>query len=81
MLGESDHGVVLYRHMLDNQLHLVAAGKDPMNVFRIPKENIRLELPTESREKFLTGRLGARTRYSERFKRLAGKPVSSPKDF
>lgn len=81
MLGESDHGIVLYRHMLDNQLHLVAAGKDPMNVFRIPNENIRLELPTESREKFLTGRLGARTRYSERFKRLAGKPVSSPKDF
>jgi hypothetical protein len=59
---------VLYRHLLDNQAKLVAAGKDPMNVFRDPKENVCLKLPTESREKLLTGRLGARVRYSQRFK-------------
>jgi hypothetical protein len=44
-----------------------------MNVFRDPARNIRLELPTESREKFPTGRLGARMRYSERFKALKGR--------
>lgn len=67
-LGESDRGIVLYRHLLENQARLVAAGKDPMNVFRNPNENVCLNLPTESREKFLTGRLGARVRYSQRFK-------------
>ena len=67
-LGESDRGIVLYRHLLENQAKLVAAGKDPMNVFRDPNENVCLKLPTESREKFLTGRLGARVRYSQRFK-------------
>ena len=67
-LGESDQGIVLYRHLLDNQMQAIAAGKDPMNVFRDPTKNICLDLPTESREKFLTGRIGARTRYSQRFK-------------
>ena len=67
-LGESDQGIVLYRHLLDNQMQAIAAGKDPMNVFRDPTKNVRLDLPTESSEKFLTGRLGAHTRYSRRFK-------------
>jgi 5,5'-dehydrodivanillate O-demethylase len=70
LLGESDRGIVLFRHVLENQIKLVESGKDPMNVFRDPAKNTRLELPTESREKFLTGRLGARMRYSERFKAL-----------
>jgi 5,5'-dehydrodivanillate O-demethylase len=70
MLGESDHGLVLFRHLLDNQIKLIAAGKDPINTFRDPKKNVRLDLATESREKFLTGRLGARLRYSQRFKPL-----------
>ena len=69
-LGESDRGIVLFRHVLENQIRLVESGKDPMNVFRDPAKNKRLELPTESREKFLTGRLGARMRYSERFSAL-----------
>lgn len=69
-LGESDRGIVLFRHVLENQIRLVESGKDPMNVFRDPAKNKRLELPTESREKFLTGRLGARMRYSERFNAL-----------
>src|SRR5499426_4316037 len=73
MLGESDHGVVLYRHLLDNQIKLIAAGKDPMNTFRDPTKNIRIELPTEAGDKFLSGRLAAamRRRYSQRFKLLA----------
>ena len=70
MLGESDHGLVLFRHLLDNQIKLIAAGKHPINTFRDPKKNLRLDLATESREKFLTGRLGARLRFSQRFKPL-----------
>lgn len=70
-LGESDHGIVAYRHLLENQMQLLAAGKDPINTFRDPAQNVRLKLATESREKFLTGRLGARSRYSQRFKPLA----------
>ena len=68
LLGESDQGIVLYRRLLDNQMQVVASGKDPINVFREPGKNICLNLPTESREKFLTGRLDARSRYSQRFK-------------
>ena len=70
ILGEADHGIVLYRHLLDAQVKLVQAGKDPLNTFRDPKKNRRIELRTESRDKFLTGRLGARLRYSQRFKAL-----------
>jgi 5,5'-dehydrodivanillate O-demethylase len=73
LLGESDHGVVLYRHLLENQIKLIAAGKDPLNTFRDPAKNIRIDLATESRDKFLTGRMGTqgmRRRYSERFKAL-----------
>jgi 5,5'-dehydrodivanillate O-demethylase oxygenase subunit len=70
LLGESDRGIVLFRHVLDNQIKLMQSGKDPMNVFRDPEKNLRLDLPTESREEFLKGRLGARMRYSERFKAL-----------
>lgn len=79
-LGESDQGIVLYRHLLDNQMQAVAAGKDPMNVFRDPSKNVRLNLPTESREKFLTGRLGAgaRLRYSQRHKPLNGRRAPLP---
>jgi len=72
-LGESDHGLVLYRHLLENQIKLVAAGKDPLNTFRDPAKNLRIDLETESRDKFLTGRLGTggmRRRYSQRFKPL-----------
>jgi 5,5'-dehydrodivanillate O-demethylase len=74
LLGESDHGVVLYRHLLENQIKLIAAGKDPLNTFRDPAKNLRIDLATESRDKFLTGRMGGtqgmRRRYSQRFKPL-----------
>jgi 5,5'-dehydrodivanillate O-demethylase len=78
LLGESDRGIVLYRHLLNQQIQFVAAGKDPMNVFRDPTKNVCLNLPTEGRDKFLTGRLGARMRYSQRFKVLKDPRVPLP---
>ncbi|MGH7767917.1 MAG: Rieske 2Fe-2S domain-containing protein [Candidatus Binatia bacterium] len=75
MLGESDRGIVMYRHLLDHQIKLIQEGKDPMNVFRDPAANVCLELPTESREKFLTGRLGARSRYSRRYRSILKVPA------
>jgi len=74
-LGESDPGIVLYRHLLDNQIKLIQAGKDPLNTFRDPAKNVRIDLATESRENFLTGRGesplgGMRRRYAPRFKPL-----------
>lgn len=75
LLGESDRGIVMYRHLLEHQIKLVQEGKDPMNVFRDPAANVRLDLPTESREKFLTGRLGARARYSRRYRAILKVPA------
>ncbi len=49
-------------------MKIIEAGRDPMNVFRDPAKNGCLKLPTESRQQFLTGRLGARSRYSQRYK-------------
>ena len=77
-LGEEDRGVVLYRHLLDMQLQQIEAGKDPINVFRDPGKNACLKLPTESRERFLTGRLGARKRYSEKYRSLLGRRSPLP---
>jgi len=70
LLGESDRGVVLYRHLIDNQIKLIQAGKDPINTFRDREKNRRIDLHTESRDKFLTGRLGARLRFSRRYQPL-----------
>lgn len=75
LLGESDRGVVMYRHLLDHQIKLVQEGKDPMNVFRDPSANVCLKLPTESREHFLTGRLGPRARQSRRYKSILRVPA------
>ncbi|HKA34013.1 MAG TPA: aromatic ring-hydroxylating dioxygenase subunit alpha, partial [Candidatus Binatia bacterium] len=74
-LGESDRGVVMYRHLLDHQMKLVEEGKDPMNVFRDATANVRLDLPTESRERFLTGRLGPRARQSRRYRSILRVPA------
>lgn len=77
ILGEADHGVVLYRHLLDAQVKLVQAGKDPINTFRDPEKNRRIDLHTESRDKFLTGRLGARQRFSQRYEAVGGKRMKA----
>jgi 5,5'-dehydrodivanillate O-demethylase len=75
LLAESDRGIVMYRHLLDHQIKLVQEGKDPMNVFRDPAANACLNLPTESREHFLTGRLGARARSSRRYRSILRVPA------
>jgi 5,5'-dehydrodivanillate O-demethylase len=74
-LLDSDRGIVMYRHLLDAQIKKIQAGEDPMNVFRDAERNQCLSLPTESREHFLTGRLGARTRYSQRHRSLLQKDL------
>ncbi len=70
-LGRSDKGIILYRRQLEEQVGLMEAGKDPMNVFRDPARNKYIALPTE--ENFLAGqsgyrrglpRRGASTKYS-----------------
>ncbi len=43
-LGVSDVCVIAYRKMLSEQIARVAAGQEPMNVFRDPAENESLEL-------------------------------------
>ena len=49
-LGESDKGIILYRRMLRQQLAIVEAGGEPMNVFRDPDQNACIDLPWEGRE-------------------------------
>jgi 5,5'-dehydrodivanillate O-demethylase len=49
-LGESDKGIILYRRMLRQQLAIVEAGGEPMNVFRDPEENVCIDLPWEGQE-------------------------------
>ena len=49
-LGESDKGIILYRRMLRQQLAVMEAGEEPMNVFRDPEENVCIDLPWEGRE-------------------------------
>ena len=46
-LGESDQGIILYRRLLREQLALVEAGGEPMNVFRDPAKNTLLRIPVE----------------------------------
>lgn len=80
LLGESDQGLILFRRLLLEQIKRVQEGRNPMNVFRDPAQNICLRLPTERREAFLAGRLtvtdgqaaeadGTR-RYSNRYRSL-----------
>lgn len=47
-LGESDTGVIQLRRMLNEAMEIVAAGKDPMNVFRDPAENECIFMAQES---------------------------------
>jgi 5,5'-dehydrodivanillate O-demethylase len=49
-LGESDKGIILYRRMLRQQLAIVEAGGEPMNVFRDPDKNVCIDLPWEGLE-------------------------------
>jgi 5,5'-dehydrodivanillate O-demethylase len=44
-LGESDKGVILWRELLKRQLRIVEDGGEPMNVFRDPARNVRIDVP------------------------------------
>jgi 5,5'-dehydrodivanillate O-demethylase len=49
-LGESDKGIIMYRRMLRQQLAVIERGEEPMNVFRNPDQNNRIDLPWEGRD-------------------------------
>jgi 5,5'-dehydrodivanillate O-demethylase len=44
-LGESDKGVIMLRDLLKRQLRTVEDGGEPMNVFRDPAQNVRINVP------------------------------------
>jgi 5,5'-dehydrodivanillate O-demethylase len=43
-LGESDRGVIMFRHLLRDQMRIVAEGGEPINVFHDPDQNAYLRL-------------------------------------
>lgn len=47
-LGQSDECLVAYRKLLREQIDLVMEGGEPINVFRDPAENVRIEPPVPS---------------------------------
>jgi 5,5'-dehydrodivanillate O-demethylase len=53
-LGRGDAGVMLYRNLLEENMQKVEHGEDPMNVFRDPAANSRIDLPVEE-DKALRG--------------------------
>jgi 5,5'-dehydrodivanillate O-demethylase len=48
-LGESDRGLVMFRNMLKEQIKIVQEGSDPMNTFRDPAKNERIDVSMEDR--------------------------------
>ena len=46
-LGASDRGIILFRHMLLEQIERVREGEEPMNTFRDPDVNRVLTVPME----------------------------------
>ena len=48
--GSSDKGVMLYRSLLRRELAKLSDGKDPINVFREPSPNNRIELPRRPKD-------------------------------
>jgi 5,5'-dehydrodivanillate O-demethylase oxygenase subunit len=46
-LGESDAGLIFYRKMLEDQMRIVEAGEEPINVVRNPAENVMIHNPQE----------------------------------
>ena len=44
-LGASDKGVIMFRDLLSQQIALVEDGGEPMNVFRDPETNVRINGP------------------------------------
>ena len=45
-LGEVDRGIILFRQMLRDQMGILEDGGQPINVFRDPKSNVSIKIPT-----------------------------------
>jgi len=52
-LGTTDAGIIMFRKMLQRELHKVQAGEDPMCVLRDPAQNVRIDLPLETNKDML----------------------------
>jgi 5,5'-dehydrodivanillate O-demethylase oxygenase subunit len=46
-LAESDKGLIMFRKLLEEQMDVVEDGGEPINVFRDPARNQRLDLPLQ----------------------------------
>lgn len=44
-LGQSDQGIIMYRQLLQAQIKVVEEGGEPINTFRDPAANERIDLP------------------------------------
>ena len=47
VLGRSDKGIILFRHMLEENIRIAQDGGDPLNTFRDPAQNVYLGMRTE----------------------------------
>jgi 5,5'-dehydrodivanillate O-demethylase len=77
-LGESDHGVILYRKLLNQELEKVESGEDPICVFRDPDNNASIKLHLEEnkmRRSLRAPRAGNASRYSPLLNELQSKGV------
>ena len=62
-LATADECIVAYRKLLKEQIQRVAQGKEPMNVFRDPARNARLEPPVHSLKEMKGGHVDASQQY------------------
>jgi 5,5'-dehydrodivanillate O-demethylase oxygenase subunit len=49
-LGASDHGIAMYRRVLQREIRRVEDGLDPMATIRAPEINQRIDLPNERKK-------------------------------
>jgi 5,5'-dehydrodivanillate O-demethylase len=71
-LGASDACIVAYRKLLKEQIEKVAQGKDPMNVFRDPEKNVRLEPPVPSLRELRGGHVTSSQQYRAQYHKAGG---------
>jgi 5,5'-dehydrodivanillate O-demethylase len=71
-LGASDRGVTMLRKMFFRELKKIENGEDPINVFRDPAGNVRLDLPLEkNKEHYSDGFASLLKRHMGRFSPIA----------
>jgi len=74
-LGGSDKGILLFRHMLEQNISIVEEGGDPMNTFRDAAQNVYLGMRTED------ARRGGIGTFREQQQRAAEAQRSTPELF